>query len=430
VGLPPALTGPALQFLWEAVHDRYSRQAEDTPVRTVTVTDLTAGQRDALAGLLGSRRLPGPTVTVRLADLDRRLLDSDAAASARQVAETVCGPIVNRPAERRAAERDQERMWAELEQAAGAQLTGWLRQLRASGTVARAARVTGLPVDRLLAQALTAARRLPADGVQLARLAEQATGDPHALDRGRPLRTLVLQAALHLAGEPGRVPVAAAAQRAVLATVGIDTDTVSPDVLVLGLGAVGTSHVDRMLNEATAAGEPFRLSLRMLRRALPTLDQAARPLSVCENPSVLEAAADRLGGACAPLLCTDGIPTTAALLLLQAARGQGIDIRVSADFDPGGLRIVNLLADRVGAVPWRYTADAYRRAVAAREGLPAVRLGGRIPEASFDPDLAAELRRSRVAVFEEQQTDLLLEDLGKHSRARRAALTSRGRRTR
>lgn len=97
--VPSALTAPQLRFVWEAVHDRYARQAADVPVHSITFTGLSRAQRDALAGLLGRSRLPGPTVTVRIDQLDRRLLDSDAAVTARQMTELLCGPIVNRPAQ-------------------------------------------------------------------------------------------------------------------------------------------------------------------------------------------------------------------------------------------------------------------------------------------------------------------------------------------
>jgi len=411
VSLPAGLPRPELRFMWEAVHDRYARQADGTPVRTVTFTALSEAQRDALAGLLGRERLPDRTVTLRLEELDRLLLHSDAARTARQVAEAVCGPIVNRPAARRDSRQQLDRIWDELERAAGDRLAGWIRHLRTSGAATRAAHVARVPVDHLVGRALTIASLLPANGVALARLAEQATGDPHALDRGRPLRTLVLQAALQLAGEPPQIPAAAAAQRAILATVGVDADSVSTDVLVLGLRAVGDGPVDRLLNLAAEAGEPLRLTLRMLRGAPPTLDPGRRPLSVCENPSVVEAAADRLGAACAPVVCTDGMPTTAALRLLADAHRRGMTVRVSADFDAAGAHIANLLARRVGTMPWRYTADAYRQAIAAQAGRDPVRLTRRVPEVVFDPDLTVAMRNAGVAVFEEQQTDLLLGDL-------------------
>jgi hypothetical protein len=40
-----------------------------------------------------------------------------------------------------------------------------------------------MAADQLVTEALAVAALLPADGIALARLAERATGDPHALDR-------------------------------------------------------------------------------------------------------------------------------------------------------------------------------------------------------------------------------------------------------
>jgi hypothetical protein len=116
-------------------------------------------------------------------------------------------------------------------------------------------------------------------------------------------------------------------------------------VLVLGLRADGTGHVDRLLNHAADAGEPLRLTLRMLQGTPPSIRPTSQPLSVCENPSVVEAAAARLGGRSSPLVCTDGIPTTAVLRLLAGTRRTGAFVRVSADFDAAGVRITNLLAN-------------------------------------------------------------------------------------
>jgi len=411
VTLPTALTTPHLRFVWEAVHDRYARQAVDTPVHSLTFTDLSRPQRDALAGLLGRRRLPGPTVTVRIDQLDRRLLDSDAAMTARQVAEFLCGPIVNRPTQRRAARQVRERMWNQLEHAADPRFAGWIHHLRVSGIGTRLAGAAGMATDQLVNEAMAVADLLPADGIALPRLAERATGDPHALDRGRPLRTLVLLAALHLTGEPMQIPPSLVTQRAVLATVGVYLDSVSADVLVLGLRADGVGHVDRLLNQAADAGEPLRLTLRMLQGAPPSIRPTGQPVSVCENPSVVEAAAARLGRCSSPLVCTDGIPTTAVLQLLALACRLDVFVRVSADFDAAGARITNLLVKHVPAIPWRYTADVYLQAVTTQQGRRPVHITGHIPDVLLDPHLASEMRRMRVAVYEEQQTDLLLEDL-------------------
>lgn len=99
-----------------------------------------------------------------------------------------------------------------------------------------------------------------------------------------------------------------------------------------------------------APGEPVWLTLRSLRGAWELARGAE--VFVCENPTVLEAAADRHGAASRPLVCTFGFPSHAAWELLT---GLG-DVRchVRADGDAVGWRIVNQLRDRLpGAFTWR-----------------------------------------------------------------------------
>ena len=391
--VPAAFTRPELRFVWEAIHERYARQAAGTPFRSVTFADLTEPQRQALADLLSLPRLPQTTFIVQVQTLDQLLLDSDAAMNSCQLAEALCGPIVNRPEHNRMARQAKEQLWERLQQAAGGRLAGWIQHLRTSGLATRAATAAGQPVEQLVTQALVVTQLLPADGIALAALAERVTRDPHGLDRGRPLRTLVLHAILQLTGEPPHLPASAAAQRALLETVGVYADSLSTDVLVLGLRAVGDSHVDRLLNEAAAAGEPVRLTLRMLRRAPPMLDRSLRLLSVCENPSVVETAAERLGATSAPLVCTDGMPRTAVMRLLHHARDHRLAIRTSADFDPAGLHITNFLAREVDANPWRYTAQEYRRILADHADRDPIRFSGALPSCVLDPDLTVEMRQ-------------------------------------
>jgi uncharacterized protein (TIGR02679 family) len=275
----------------------------------------------------------------------------------------------------------------------------------------RAARVAGTSIEILVGTALSAASRLPAEGVALSALAEEVTGDPHALDRDRPLRTLVLSAALWLRGLPGESPPGgSAAQRALLDEVGVVCDTVSSSSLVLNLTAVGSGYLDRQLVAGREAGEPVRVTLRSLTRHGLTFQPAVRPIHVCENPLVLQAAADRFGTRAAPLVCTEGWPMTPTLRLLEAARTTGLHLLFSADFDVAGLRIGNLLLGRLGALPWRMSASDYESHAARRPS--GLELQGELPRARWDDQLAAAMRRRRRAVFEEQRLEELLNDLG------------------
>ena len=84
---------------------------------------------------------------------------------------------------------------------------------------------------------------------------------------------------------------------------------------------------------------------------------AGQQVFVCENPSVVEAAADRLGPRCAPLVCTYGKPSLAALRLLGALDACGARLRVRADQDEAGRSIVaGIRRHCPAATPWRYGA--------------------------------------------------------------------------
>ena len=122
-----------------------------------------------------------------------------------------------------------------------------------------------------------------------------------------------------------------------------------------GIAGPAAVPVEFLLDAAPALvrgvpGEPVWLTLRSLRGAWELARGAE--VFVCENPTVLEAAADRHGAASRPLVCTFGLPSQATWELLT---GLG-DVRrhVRADGDVVGWRIVNQLRARLpGAFTWR-----------------------------------------------------------------------------
>jgi uncharacterized protein (TIGR02679 family) len=131
---------------------------------------------------------------------------------------------------------------------------------------------------------------------------------------------------------------------------------------------------------------------------------------VCENPSIVAAAADQLGARCAPLVCTEGVPSTAVLHLLRQLSAQGARLRFHADFDWGGLRIGNILSSQLPrATPWRFGTSDY--ASAAENGAALLDLVGTPLHASWDEALEGEMIRRRVAIHEEHLVESLLDDL-------------------
>lgn len=200
----------------------------------------------------------------------------------------------------------------------------------------------------------------------LAVLAARAFGDAHALDRERALGRAAARLAAYLqaarSGERTEDPLSSAqAWRDAWSGVGVACDEVSSMVLVLGLPLRGPSPAAAIT--AAAGAEPVWLTLRSLRQP-PVPAPGVTEVFVCENPSVIEAAADRLGPGSAPLICTFGRPSLAATILLSALAQAGVTLRIGADGDATGTAIVTeLLALAPGSARWRLQAGVYEEQI-------------------------------------------------------------------
>ena len=388
------------------------RRLEDkgtSAARTVALTGLTVEERQAVADLLGSKLVPEESARLDLAKLEEALCESALAATVVEVVEALGGgPLANRKSLRDQAQAAREALWQRARRTVQgrAELATWLEDLRSSGLVLRLARAEGREEGELLKAALSTTARLPSQGVLLSVLASEVAGDAHALDHGCALGTLVLKAAGCISGWVS-VPPGAAGRRLLWATVGVACDPLSNDVLTLGLRPRGGGRLERHLRESSADGEPRRVTLRELMRVQRLETEGT--VFVCENPSVVAAAADRLAGQCAALVCSDGVPTTAALELLARIRKGGGSVRVHADFDWAGIRIGNLLRERVGAEPWCFGVAEYSAAAeqATRQLPPA----GAGLSASWDAGLVPAMRTIGRAVYEEQVLEALLQEL-------------------
>jgi uncharacterized protein (TIGR02679 family) len=205
---------------------------------------------------------------------------------------------------------------------------------------------------------------LPSRGpTLLASLASEILGDPHALDRAGPAgraaaRLLAAGQAVAAGEDPRRAAdfvATAAGWRETWAAASVACDQVSSTVLVLNLPLPGAGPVAALSRVAAQAGEPLWLTARMLR---PGWEPAPGSLSglvvrVCENPSVVEAAAQAYGAACPPLACTYGRPAGAAWTLLRGVVAAGALIVISGDRDTAGQAITrDLITGLPCAAPW------------------------------------------------------------------------------
>lgn len=195
----------------------------------------------------------------------------------------------------------------------------------------------------------------------LATLAGETLSDPHALDASQPLgrataRILAATQALHDNADPAQAAELACSSssgwRTTWANAGVACDEVSSMVLVLNVPLPRGSTAARV----ATPGEPVWLTARTL-RDLPahatTPGWAPPAVRVCENPSVIESAADTYGADCLPLVCTFGRPHAAAWQLLRALAAAGTHLFISADQDAAGRSITAALLDALpNSTPW------------------------------------------------------------------------------
>lgn len=396
VSVPAWLADDGLRPLWDAARARLERNYL-TPSGRVVLSDLSRKERHAIGGLLG-RTVVSERVAVDLAQLDSILAQRSPYAGLADTITTVTGePVRDRRAERSAdaAAREapfvlaRELVKAEPVLAGATWVEEWLAGVRRSGLLTRSTD-PGAAVRSAVA-VLAALRSV--GRTSRTDLAAGVAGDAHALDDGTVLAQLVLRAvAAELGADP---PSDTAARRDLWERVGVVADSVSSTCLVLGVAAHGEAPAARRLRLAADAGEPVHVTPRDLRGL--TFGRHGDVL-VCENPRVLEAAAERFGGA-VPVVCTAGQPALVVVDVLRRLSDAGAVLHYHGDFDWPGIAIANRLAAEVRAVPWLMDAADYLAAV--RRAPAAVELAGAPVAAAWDPELAPAMEAHGVAVHEE-----------------------------
>jgi uncharacterized protein (TIGR02679 family) len=399
-----------LAWLVERARRRLLDGGADGPI---TLNGSTAAQREAVDRLLGRRPSRGGSLTVRLEELEAILRHAEICDSLWEAVAELTGPMVDVRAQRRSLDESWAQVFAtrSAETASRPEVKAWREELRTSGLLKRLSRNDPCVGQTLLQQALEIDRRLPARGVPLAELAAAVANDSHALDIGAPLGTI----AVRLAAAVGGVAAwdGAAARRDAWASVGVLCDELSAPVLLLNVCGDGMTVTDRVLQLHAEAGEPCRLTTRQLLRDPPQFGPriSGQTIHVCENPTVVASAANRLGPRSAAVVCLDGQPRTAAHLLLTRLVTAGARVVYHGDFDWSGIHIGNLVMRRYGAAPWRFSSQDYRAACGGRGPHGGQRLQGTSVAAIWDPRLEAEMIRAGCAVHEEQVLDALVADL-------------------
>jgi len=422
------LTAPALTPLWAQI--RTKLEGNGIEVTGAVMADLNEAAASRLAGVLGRPVMPGRR-RLTLAELDAALRESAAGRGLVSVLTELTGPLRDRQQARQDADAARSELYEHVDAAlAGAQLTtaawvpDWVRWLR-SGVLTRA----GDAAPDQVSYAVAALGRLadtsapwlraaddptetetgPAGaGWLLAELATAVAGNAHALDSDRLAGVLALRAAtLATANAPAR---STAQRRAMWAVLGVEADTLSATVLVWNLRPPGADAWSAMMRSRADLALVTALTLAELDTAGDvTMAAAGTVVSVCENPQVMQAAAQqRVPGT---LVCLSGNPSTAGMRLLALLRRADATVRYHGDFDwPGTAVAARIFA--AGATPWRMSAGDYLDAVDTLPPHRALPLTGRQVTTAWDPVLATHMRRVGLAVHEEGVLTQLLMDLG------------------
>lgn len=401
------LGGTDAEWMRARLRDRYERQG--AMPATITLRQPTLAQRELVDRILG--RAPtrsGASLVVSVARLEEILREAELCERLVDALVVLDGPLHDR----RAEAETEARAWEAAQTAIASRVQGrswldsWLRGLVGSGVWRRAANGDPERAQSLANDALEIIDRFPLPGTALPELAARHYGDAHALDKGRDLGLLVIRAAAAYSGMQDWQK--SEDRRECWASVGVLCDELSTPVLTLNLGGQGDGLSDRVLRAHRDIGEACSLSLRQLLRHPPGFGHlAGRKVFVCENPTVVAVAVERLGVDCAPLVCTGGQARTSTRVLLRALARVGASLMVQADFDIAGIHIASKSLAFEGAQPWRMSAQEYR---SAKPG-PSLR-HARVPETLWDEQLARCMEQRGVAVHEEAILDRLLDDLG------------------
>ncbi|WP_010097926.1 TIGR02679 family protein [Burkholderia ubonensis] len=411
------LGGAELGSLRQRMRRYFERVDNGTAGGSLLLTQLSPAEHEALGLLIGRQSRTSRSIRIDIERLDIMLRDAGIANSLRAALERIDGPIVSRALVRASAHAE----WARVA-ALGAwhdMLHTWLKAPTALGLLKRLSRQDPATGQQLLERASATLRRLPAQGITRSQLAAETLGNAHALDSGEPTATIVLAAWRHLERTAARENDSRDANdnpddpqqpddrvRDIWARAGVLVNELARPALFLNLPVADGDWA------GGARGEPNYASLRRLLRTPPAWAVHNTMVFVCENPNFVAIAADRLGAASAPLVCTDGMPAAAQRTLLTQLVRAGAHLMYHGDFDWPGVQIGNQVMGTWHANPWRFAARDYEAAAA---NPPPVRheLSSASVSASWDATLATVMQRHGIAIAEEAVAAALLEDLGR-----------------
>ncbi len=411
--MPNQYDGPEFRRLLKQARRLLERTGGDLS-GSVSLSHPDDAERKAIIGITGQYRdMRTNRIAMRLADLDRAVRETTGRGLPELLAE-LGGPLRDRPVERSVLAGARDTATGEAETSSlylsCAWYRDWLAEIGRDGSLTK---LINQGEQARLGQAVRVLEYLAGRQgapVLLPALAADVTGDTKALNHGTLLSTLVLRA-LAIKTGMGR-PGTAGERRDLWEASDVVIDDLASRVLVLNLTAEGAGLAEWLVG-AARRGVPFYVTLHQLMTLPLTIRGAV--VYVCENPAVLRQAAAELGAGSAPLLCTEGQPSTAFHQLAEVVVSGGGQLRYHGDFDWPGLAIASAVMRRHSAKPWRMNADDYLAGI--RVHAEHVLLSGTPQPTPWDPELGKAMIATGRVLFEESVAHDLIGDLSEQGRS-------------
>lgn len=396
---------------------------------TIMLEVATEQEARALAGLLKRRIKPPTRLNIAMTELDKIFADllPNAPLTLFEVMEAYAGEQLetNKMRQARLA-AEKAAFFNDLALGSAPVGKAWLQAIAAAPAKFRKEhtcyKVMGPSAKQSFKAVLTVLDSCPYEKLmRLPILAQQVTGDPHYFDIDKQEGRMLLNALSWLNSTPddfnGSNP---EWEAEILFAGGIVRDDISNAVTVAGIYGIDGEREATWLRLAAEECAAPSLSLRDIVRWPQFKPLSGDRVYVVENPSVFSTLLEtysELYGTAPPLICSSGQFRLAVWQLLSRLTASGTIVYYSGDFDPEGIMMADRLWERFqdSTRLWRFSMEDYQSAVHV-EVISEERLKQlEAIKASALMDVAASMKESKRAAFQEGIIDKLTSDLCKGS---------------
>ncbi len=266
--------------------------------------------------------------------------------------------------------------------------------------------------ERMAGWLSAAYRALPENPERLPMFSQRITGDPHAFDLHTDLGKLLLHVLMVDSTDGGVIPASTEAVNELLQYYKIYRDDLLNYVTCAGLYARTEGGAHPVWSAAVEQNTVQIVPLRELISLVKVYPASGSDVWIVENSGVCATLLDYKPDA--PIVCTNGQFTLAALLLLDKLVEAGCVLHYAGDFDPEGLGMAQRLLVRypVGNVKlWHMDVRSYLRSNPMKE-LSQERMEklNRIVHENLQ-EVVAEMRRIGKAGYQESLVERMVEDI-------------------